>query len=316
MEQYREKNKFTLWQYPLLISHLEEMAQKGHMLSELDGNELVYDQCEPQKVHFAVTFFPDYDFLDPVPPPALERLWEFCDQNGWQHITDNASMQIFCSTATNPVPLHTDAVVQLDNFNAMMKIEKVKNWKSNVITSGITTLFIVTVMAFAAMDGAFIQLIKRISPVMLILFAKHIYTFLADGAKWLSYHRWYKKAKELAAQQNIFYPPKENIALQKTDTAVLTAFLVLLVFFMFRSGDIVAALVWFAVIFGIMAFYILVLRTMKEDGVSAKENRTVAAVLVILLIIVLIIMLPFIIMLLGESGLGVDVVTMTPETVG
>jgi len=74
--------------------------------------------------------------------------------------------------------------------------------------------------------------------------------------------------------------------------------------------------VWSVVIFGIMAFYILVLRTMKADGVSAKENRTVAAVLVILLIIVLIIMLPFIIMLLGESGLGVDVVTITPETVG
>jgi len=316
MEQYREKNKFTLWQYPLLISHLEEMAQKGHMLSEFDGNELVYDQCEPQKVHFAVTFFPDYDFLDPVPPPALERLWEFCDQNGWQHITDNASMQIFCSTATNPVPLHTDAVVQLDNFNAMMKIEKVKNWKSNVICNGLFLLFIVVLFACVAADGDLYSFLAKASPIMLLLLVKHFYTFLSDGAKWLSYHLWHKKAKELAAQQNVFYPPKENIALQKTDTAVLTAVLVLLILFALRCGNLVWMIVWSVVIFGIMAFYILVLRTMKADGVSAKENRTVAAVLVILLIIVLIIMLPFIIMLLGESGLGVDVVTMTPETVG
>lgn len=316
MEQYREKNKFSLWQYPQLIAHFEEMAQKGYMLCEAGETELVYNICPPQKVHFAVTFFPDYDFLDPVPPPALEQLWEFCDQSGWQHITDNASMQIFYNTQPDPVPLQTDAVVQLDNFHAMMKADKVKNWKYNVIVGGITTLFIVTVMAFAAMDGAFVQFIKRVSPVMLILFAKHFYTFLSDGAKWLSYHLWHKKAKQLATQQNIFYPPKENIALQKTDTAVLTAVLVLLILFAFHCGDFVWMLVWSVVIFGVMAFYILVLRTMKADGVSAKENRTIAAVLVVLLITVLIIMLPFIIMLLGDSGLGVEVVTITPETVG
>lgn len=316
MEQYREKNKFTLWQYPLLISHLEEMTQKGHMLTELDGNELVYDQCQPQKVHFAVTFFPDYDFLDPVPPPALERLWEFCNENGWQHITDNASMQVFCNTAENPVPLHTDAVVQLDNFHAMMKIEKVKNWKYNVICDGLFLLFITVLFAAMAADGALKSFLTKASPVMLLLLVKHIYTFLSDGAKWLSYHLWRKKAKAVAEEQNIFYPPKENIALQKTDTAVLTAILVLLVLFAFRCGNLVWMIVWSVVIFGVMAFYILMLRTMKEDGVSAKENRTIAAVLVALLVVVLILMLPFIIMLLGESGLGVDVVTMTPETVG
>lgn len=313
MEQYTEKNKFTLWQYPLLISHLEEMAQKGWLLCKAEGNELVYDQYAPQKVHFAVTFFPAYDFLDPVPPPALERLWQFCENSGWQHVTDNASMQIFYNTLEEPVPLHTDALVQLENFDAMMKVEKVKLWKSNVIADGIFLLFIAAVFSFAAMDGALRNMLVRASPIMLLLLVKNFYTFITDGAKWFNYRQWYKKAKKTALENNRFYPPKENISLKKTDTAVTVAIMTALVLFALREGTMGTILLWCAIIFGVLGFYIMTLRIMKKDGVPAKETRTTATILVIFLVIVLIIMAPFIIMLMAESGFADGFVTMHRE---
>ena len=313
MEQYKEKNSFTLWQYPLLVSHLEEMAQKGLMLSECDGTELIYDRCAPQNVYFAVTFFPAYDFLDPVPPPSLERLWAFCEESGWQHITGNASMQIFYNTQPNPVPLNTDAAVQLHNFDAMMQAERVKQWKQNVIVNGCVIAFLA--VFFVVVDTQFTaaQTIRRVSPVMLIILAKNFYTFLTDGAKLLNYNIWYKKAEQLACEQNIFCPPKENIALHKTDTAVFTVLLAAMLFFMVKSRELGAALFWCIPIFLIIAVYIVLARYMRKNGVSAKDNRRITAAVTVLVIILLIMALPYILMFMAENGLGESFVTITRE---
>lgn len=313
MELYKEKNIFSLWQYPQLIVHLEEMAQKGYMLCQADSTELVYDICPPQKVHFAITFFPDYDFLDSVPPPSLERLWAFCEESGWQHITDNSAMQIFYNTQPDPVPLQTDAVVQLENFNAMMQFERVKLWRQNTIINGCLLVFLAVL--FIVMDTQFtaVQTVRRVSPVMLLILARDFYTFVTDGAKLLNYNIWHKKAKQLAFDRNIFYPPKENISLKKTDTAVSAVFLTGYLFFLARGRELGAALFWSVLVFGLIAVYIALMRYMKKNGVSAEDNRKISRAVIIIIIVLLIMVLPAILMFMAENGFGEGFITVTRE---
>ena len=311
MEQYREKNKFTLWQYPLLISHLEEMAQKGHMLSELDGNELVYDQCEPQKVHFAVTFFPDYDFLDPVPPPALERLWEFCDQNGWQHITDSASMQIFCNERENPVPLHTDAVVQLDNFHRMINAAKLKNWRQEAVINGGFIIFLAVVAGVFIKDTSFSELAGRVSPLALLIASYYTYKCISAVCGLISYYCWYKKANRSARENDIFVTFSPDRVWADIDWAVSLFFLCGMIILLVKNGELGSSIV-FSIPFVILFFVIIVsAKLMKKNGVSARYSRRIIWIIAAMFILLFVMALPYIIMTISDRGLGGDMITRT-----
>ena len=316
MEQYREKNNFTLWQYPLLIAHLEQMAQKGWMLCQCDEAELVYDKCQPQQVHFAATFFPAYDFLDPVPPPSLERLWDFCEMTGWQHVTDNAVMQIFYNTQPDPMPLETDAVLQLQNFDAVMKLEKVKNWKQSVIINGFYFAFLTVIFIAISAEQSLWRVIGNASPVMVLLVVKNFYSFISDGVKLLGYKKWYKAAKKSAEENNIFLPPQSSETIEKNDIIVATIILAASLFALLQRGELGAVVFWCIPLFGIIGVYIFLMRYMKKIGVPAKDNRFISGMIALIIIILLIYMFLHIIHLMAENGIGesfISVKTVYPS---
>ena len=310
MEQYKEKNKFNLWQYPLLISHLEEMAQKGWMLCQCEETELIYNKCEPQQVHFAITFFPAYDFRDPAPPPALERLWDFCEMTGWQHVTDNSAMQIFYNTQQNPTPLETDALIQLGNFDAVMKLENVKCWKQNVIINGFYFAFLTAIFVAISAEQSLWRVIGKASPVMVLLVVKNFYTFVTDGIKLLTYKKWYKQAEKSAKENNVFYPPQDSVTLNKKDIVLGTVYLAVTLLLLLQRGELGAVVFWCIPIFGIIAVYIFLMRYMKKIGVPAKDNRFISAMFILIIVMLLVFAFPYITKLLAENGMGQSFITV------
>lgn len=307
-----EKNRFGLWDYPLLVHYLENMAASGWMLCDCTETTLEFEKQPPRKVRFAVTFFPDYDFLDPQPPESLKRLWEFCEINGWINVTDNASMQIFYNGDENCTPLHTDAVVQLENFDAMMKAEKVKLWKQNVWINGI--FFGILLLVFATLAEQvnlteFVDILRRGSPLALLMLARHFYIFITDGARWLGYSRWHKAARTTAQNQNIFIPPTENQVLANADTVVATAYLAAVLVIIFRKGLIGETVFWILATVVLIAVYILTSNSLKKSGLSAEENRRATFGIMMLAVVVFLIIIVPLIVLLNDIGLMNNVTT-------
>ena len=310
-DRMTEKNRFTLWEYPQMLQHFEYMAQNGWTLAECNEVQFVYEKSEPKTVHFAATFFPDYDYLDPNPPQNLQRLWEFCAENGWQHITDSASMQIFYSERENPTPIHTDAVVQLDNFHAMMKAEKLKGWWREAVMNGIFIAVLAVVFAVFMQDRSIADVMQKISAVSLVLSAYYVYQFVRSVCSLAAYYSWYRKAVKTAQQDDVFLTFSPNKIWSDADWVITTFFLSAFAILLFKSGNPGITLFW--AIPGIALFIIVYKLTkyMRDNGVSPKENRRITGIIAAVVVVLFIMALPYIIIILADLGLLENMVTVT-----
>ena len=306
-----EKNRFTLWEYPHLTEHLEYMAQNGWMLTAYNDAELSYKKCQPKRVHFAVTFFPEYDFLDPDVPESLQSLWSFCEENGWQHITDSASMQIFCNHRENPVPLHTDAVVQLENFHAMIDISKLKNWRWDAAVNGAAVAMLAAVAAVFIRDASFAAFMERMSPLALLIAAYYTYRCISAVCGLVSYYSWYKKADKAAREKEVFITFRPNTVWANIDWAISAFFMCGMIILLVKSGELGSALL-FSIPFIILFFIVMAsAKLMRNNGVSARYSRRIIWLIAAMFVLLFVMSLPYLFLTIADMGLGGDMITRT-----
>lgn len=67
---------FSFYDFPTIEKHLTNMAAEGWMIKSAEGNLWKYEQIEPKRLHFAVTYFPKAHALDPEPSEELKMLWD------------------------------------------------------------------------------------------------------------------------------------------------------------------------------------------------------------------------------------------------
>ena len=112
---------FSPFDQSTIETKLEEMAARGWMIQKLGNLFWTYERIEPQKLHFAVTYFPDASEFDPKPSEGQLTREEFCAQDGWQLAVRWGAMQIFYTSQENPVPIDTDVVTQVETICRTMK---------------------------------------------------------------------------------------------------------------------------------------------------------------------------------------------------
>ena len=100
---------------------LEKQAAKGWLLESIDQFSWKYRRTEPQKLHFAVTYYPKASMFDPYPTVGEELYRDFIGHSGWQFVASNAQLQVFCTEEENPVPIETDPVVEIQNIHKAVK---------------------------------------------------------------------------------------------------------------------------------------------------------------------------------------------------
>lgn len=100
--------------------HLEKMAAKGWMIDRVTGFGWVYHRIEPQKLQFAVAYYPKASDFDPGPTEGQQVYHAFSAHAGWQYVCSWAQMQIFCTDQPDPVPIETDPALELENIHAAM----------------------------------------------------------------------------------------------------------------------------------------------------------------------------------------------------
>lgn len=120
-ETKRRMELFSFYDHTGIRRHLEKMAAKGWMLEGISRFWWKYRRIEPEKLGFAVTYFPKASDFDPYPSEEQRTLLDYCEEAGWSLVTTTAQMQIFCSREKEPPPIETEAAVQVENIHRAMK---------------------------------------------------------------------------------------------------------------------------------------------------------------------------------------------------
>ena len=113
--------QFTFYDRTGIKRILEDQAQKGWLLDKITNYAWRFRRVEPQKVHYAVTYFPKASAYDPGPSEQQRELYDFCAHSGWVLAGTTAQMQVFYNMAENPVPIETDPWMELENIHRSAK---------------------------------------------------------------------------------------------------------------------------------------------------------------------------------------------------
>ncbi|MDW5300297.1 MAG: DUF2812 domain-containing protein [Sedimentibacter sp.] len=114
----KSKTKWVLWgffslDYKAMGTYLEEMAEKGWMLSEVGRCIAKFRAIEPQKLKFYVDVFKGGGPLTPEKTEESEAYRNQCRESGWIFITSQDYLQFFYADGdSETVPIQTDEEIE------------------------------------------------------------------------------------------------------------------------------------------------------------------------------------------------------------
>ncbi len=266
---------FSPFDQSTIETKLEEMAAKGWMIQKLGNLFWTYERMEPQKLHFAVTYFPDASEFDPKPSEGQLTREEFCAQDGWHLAVRWGAMQIFYTSQENPVPIDTDVVTQVETICRTMK----KTMVSNQLVSLAFSIFY---LAFQLWDLWHDPVDYLSSSNKLMSLPMWILLLILEAYELWSCLRWCRRAKK-AAQDGVFLPVRIRQRLSWFVLAVAALFLLL------SMGE--SAFSASAVAFGVVMTFIGMAvgnglsRWLKEQGASRRVNMVVSSLGVLVVVI-------------------------------
>ncbi len=289
MKHRYELPLFAFYDHTGMTTHFEEMAQRGWLLDRM-GGLWRYRRIEPQRLRFAVVYFPEVTGFEPETPGGHLAMEELCAGTGWLLAATAGKFQIYYNEDPDPVELETDPVSQVAVIHRAMK----KNFlPSNAILA-----------VMAAM-----QLVMQITSLTRDFGLQHSgAVYYLSGASWMSipmwsvllllyvleltrYLLWYRKAKA-RAEEGLMTPSISSRWVQTFALCLLTVLVLSWVttgaitdFVLMMFGGMAAA--------GVLAT--LASKWMKRMKVSAKVNELVTmGVTVVLLLAFMVTLIPVI----------------------
>ncbi|MBP3587767.1 MAG: DUF2812 domain-containing protein [Clostridia bacterium] len=198
---------FAFYDHTGIAKHLERMAAKGWLLEEMGAYYWTYRRIEPQNIKFAVTYYPESSILRGLSEQEL-LLQDYCEAAGWKLVTRWSQMQVYCTDALDPVPLETDAALQVANINETA-------WRSHLRGHWI---------GFGAMLflGLFVMMLTTEGIVPLGVWALLLAAMIWCVVELAAYYIWYEKAERMAREEGVLLPTKSRRVLQGL---ILAAFL-------------------------------------------------------------------------------------------
>ncbi len=277
--------QFSYYDRTGIERYLEKQAQKGLRLCKIKGMLWCFEEAEPTKLHYAVSYLPAASAFDPEPTEAQCRLEAFCRHTGWQQAAYNGEMQIFCHADENPVPIETDALLEVENIHRAMK----KSFLPSMVM-----LFLVGVMQMAMFIADWLK-----SPIAVLTQNSILYRgimalilLIMTGAELVGYFWWRHRAKAAAERDGSFVETRGHHRMQWMGMclAVILLCLMLTTLEEGAAGLMVFAILYLLSIFLLVQGVTLFLKKKKVDGETNKVLTITAAVV---LSVVMIGILPF-----------------------
>lgn len=194
---------FAPYDYDGMTAHFEQMALDGWLIQSVNGNLWKYKKIEPQKLKFAVTHFENYTLNEAAPDNGEGEFLEMCASSGWQLVAKCRTMMVFATDSENAVPIETDAVTQLKNTHKIMK--------STIIQSNLAMCIILFWNVFEPADNLFSEPETYVDyPAFLLAIPCFAIILIGEFFTTYDYIKWYKKAKSIVEEQNVFWTGETN----------------------------------------------------------------------------------------------------------
>ena len=263
--------KFTFYDKAGIRKYLEEQAERGWMLEKISVN-WVFRRIEPRKLRFSVTYFPKKSVFEAEGSEEQRLFWDFCEHAGWKLAATNEQMQIFYNEKEDPVPIETDAVMEVEKVHQSAK-------KSYVFP------YILLLASWLLQVGMNLQRFGR-DPLGTL--ADNAVLFLLLGGTLFAvyvireivrYFLWYKKAKR-AAEESGRFVPAEGGGRVLSLLPYCAIFFILLEMFFLSSSRLARVFFYMLLMVGFLTALIAgVSGWMKRKGVSAAVNRLTVIVI-------------------------------------
>lgn len=244
---------------------LEKQARKGWMLESIGQLGWKYRRIEPKNVRFAVTYYPKASMFDPKPTVGEELYQEFVEYSGWQFVTSNAQMQIFCTEDENPVPIETDPIVELQNIHRAVK----KSFLPGYFMTLFCALLNLGLMVWRLAENFTGTLAHNTN---LFTISCWIILALLEIYEISAYFLWRRKALKAAQLDGSFVETKNRNNLMLVILAVVCAAYILLVSSLSPRMAYIGVI---SVVLMLLAAAVVLLLTkwMKKTGFSREDNR-------------------------------------------
>lgn len=263
----REFGLYSFYDHTGICSHLETMAAKGWMLEKAGNFGWVYRRTEPAALRFAVVYFPTASDFDAGPGEDQQAFRDYCAEAGWQPVASWAQMLIFANESDAPVPIETDAAVQVENIHRAMK--------RNYLIGHAVLL----ALSFFQIGTQLSDLYRHptdtlVSSYSLFAILSWLLLAVCCTAELASYFLWRRKAARAAELDGSFTPTRSRRGFQIAGLVIL-ALLILLSLFsaggryaVIWAGSFLAMSLLQCAVAGIKTL-------MKRSGCSTGVNRAV-----------------------------------------
>lgn len=261
---------FSFFEKETIEKKLEDMAAQGWMIAKAGNLFWTYTKIPPQKLRFAVTYFPGASELDPKPSEKQLEKEELCAEDGWRLVLRWDAMQIFCTDREDAVPIETDPVPQVENIHLTMR--------KNMLLSQLITIGLILWALYLQVSPLWRDPAEYLSNVTRLLsIPSWILLLLIDVLDLVLYFRWERRARQ-AAQHGISLPLRSRKWLSWVVLALVGVFL-------FLSYSTSSAHLLFMICMAVVMvvpFFLgrWMIKKLKEKGVSKTINRIVSGICV------------------------------------
>lgn len=258
----RQFTRFAFYDQTAMEKHFERMASEGWLIERINNLSLQFRRIEPQKLHIAVTYFPEASEFDPTPTDKQKMMEDFASKDGWMLLTRYGQMQVFANTSENPTPIETEPVTQVETIWRAMK--------KNLLPAHLITLLLAVYQLFFNGYRLFSETVDFLAtPYLLASLPVWLLILFAEISEILACILWYRKARP-AAENGVFVPVKTNHFISLT--FLLSCVFVLLSTILLPSGLRMVSLGWVGIIFGIILFANWVKEKLKKVGAPKCLN--------------------------------------------
>lgn len=242
--------------------HFEKMAGKGWALDRM-GTFWHYHRIEPKSLHYAVGYFPGGGVY--APPTGEELTFEeYCETAGWKLAAEHGAMKIFCNERENPVPLETQADLQVENIRRGSRRFRI----ADGVLGGIGWLIVIYFMLSLYFDG--VRTLSGGTGLFLVFIGLMLGIY--GLVELITYQCWYRKAKANAQRDQSFTPTKGYPVIVKI---ILLSAIASLIIYAFTAIEGRLALAVMAGYFIVYYFQDIIRNRMRSKGAKAAANMGV-----------------------------------------
>lgn len=264
-DKKRRVETFEFYDHTNIEKHLEKKAQKGWLLTKMSRFTWEYQRIEPKKLHFAVTYYPKASEFDPEPLEGQLIYRDYSERTGWKFVCSSAQMQVFYNEETDPIPMETDPIVEVDTIHKAAK------------RVYLPAQYLVLVLALLQ-AGMFASSLLG-DPIRVLAST----TQLTTGFLWgllllqcitgiITYHCWHHKALK-AAENGEFLYTHGRVMLQKLLLIAAVACGVFIFISLVYIGDRFLLTIYLILTVGLIALFVIV-GNVKEGLKRKKASRT------------------------------------------